>query len=166
MSAEWGQSGKEWDSFFHILYIGCQQKEQPRLKGIFSHLKKKNWIKGLSSHHKRSILKAALSSHTCPGSWPGWVRETLEVPGSWHHYGKQIHGERGQQNVSCHVERGRSKGLKTVKIILRWVACLPLGAMVTSGPGLLPRPYLGFWPVISVVSIDVCGFGYYWMSWV
>lgn len=47
-------------SFFHSLYLGCQQKGWPRLKRIAP--PQKIQVKSVSSHHKRSRLKACLST--------------------------------------------------------------------------------------------------------
>lgn len=41
------------------------------------------------------------------------------------------------------VEKVRSEAGKVVRMGLRWVACLPPGAMVASRSGLLRREYLG-----------------------
>lgn len=48
-------------------------------------------------------------------------------------------GEREKWNGSCAVERGRMDEVKAVKSRMKWVDCLPPGAMVTSRSGLLPR---------------------------
>lgn len=43
-----------------------------------------------------------------------------------------------KEKQSCAVERGETEEVKRVSNRLKWVACLPPGAMVISGPRLLP----------------------------
>lgn len=82
--------------------------------------------------------------------------------------------ERETQNDSCSVWRGRYEELKKVSNGLKWVACLPLTAMVISGFGLQPRSMsvtMTLWQLESVLMLvtllplvtekkELCNFGY------
>lgn len=68
---------------------------------------------------------------------PGNRREN-QVTGNY--YGKQMYlWERKRQNGSCPVERDICEEVKIVRSWLRCVACLSPVAMVSIGPGMLPR---------------------------
>lgn len=62
--------------------------------------------------------------------------------------------ERRVQNGLCSVESGRSEEVKAVRNRLGGEACLLLGAMLMSGPGLLPRQSL--LTSVTPVIIEPC----------
>lgn len=55
--------------------------------------------------------------------------------------------------LSC--SRGRTEEVKAMRNLLRRVACLLSGAMVMSGPGLLPRPMSGSMALLQPLSVLV-----------
>lgn len=61
--------------------------------------------------------------------------------------------ETERQNGSCHVERGRSEGVKDVRNGYRWVSCFPPGAKVTFGPGMLPRTMQGSMTLLQQLGL-------------
>lgn len=77
----------------------------------------------------------------------GTRRPTSSTRQTGHYYGQQRYGvvrERGDQNCSCPIDRGRSEEVKELRSRLMWVASLLARAMVMSGPRLLLGLMSGF----------------------